>query len=158
MAIGIFKLKPEVKKLWLDALRSERYAQAQKRLMKPEYEGKPKACCLGVLCDVMMKEGLIEGEWKSVSLMGETRLSFVTPNGSNTLLPPEDVIRAAFDMPKEAFDRSVVTVHRTFATKLRNNSKFCRGVLLDDHDARLFELNDNGASFAEIADIIEEKM
>lgn len=42
------KMKPEVKKLWVDALRSGNYEQGQGFLRTTDN----KYCCLGVLCDV----------------------------------------------------------------------------------------------------------
>lgn len=48
------KADPRVKQLWLDALRSGEYSQAIGYLQTPEGH-----CCLGVLCDVAVKEGVI---------------------------------------------------------------------------------------------------
>ena len=67
-------MKPEIKKLWIDALRSGEYKQGRHSLIKydmntiPNEETAPdstpneeqlkaaKYCCLGVLCDVYRKE------------------------------------------------------------------------------------------------------
>lgn len=43
-------MKPEIKKLWTDALRSGEYQQAQERLRRED-----KFCYLGVLCDLHSK-------------------------------------------------------------------------------------------------------
>jgi hypothetical protein len=48
------KLKPSVKK-WLRALRSGKYKQTTGALRK-----KNKFCCLGVICDLAVKEGIIK--------------------------------------------------------------------------------------------------
>lgn len=49
-----------VKALWLDALRSGEYEQAKEVLAKVDPEtGKVGYCCLGVLCDLAVKEGVI---------------------------------------------------------------------------------------------------
>jgi hypothetical protein len=50
-----------VKGLWLDALRSGEYKQAKEMLAKvnPETEEVEGFCCLGVLCDLAVKEGVI---------------------------------------------------------------------------------------------------
>ena len=53
-------MNPEVKAKWLDALRSGRYRQGVGGLLT---EG--KFCCLGVLCDLAVKEGV--GEWIGAS-------------------------------------------------------------------------------------------
>lgn len=48
------KLKEEPKKLWLEALRSGEYEQGQNVLEKAG-----KHCCMGVLCRVAMKNGVL---------------------------------------------------------------------------------------------------
>jgi hypothetical protein len=46
-------MNPEVKRLWVDALRSGEYQQGQGALFTGE-----GYCCLGVLCEVAIKAGL----------------------------------------------------------------------------------------------------
>jgi hypothetical protein len=61
----IEKLDPEVKRLWLEKLRSGKYDQTQGVLMNvvnPPDKDKPAMCCLGVLCDVNRETGT--GEWR----------------------------------------------------------------------------------------------
>lgn len=45
-------MKPEIKKLWVDALRSGQYKQGRERLQQHGL-----FCCLGVLCDLAVKNG-----------------------------------------------------------------------------------------------------
>lgn len=46
-------MKPEVKKSWVEALRSGEYGQG-KNLLKDETDtGNPQYCCLGVLCEIV---------------------------------------------------------------------------------------------------------
>jgi len=55
------KMNPEIKALWVDALRSGEYQQG-KLLLKPT---KNTFCCLGVLCDLAVKakaEGVVWGD------------------------------------------------------------------------------------------------
>ncbi|MFY1688157.1 hypothetical protein [Plantactinospora sp. WMMB782] len=47
-------MKSEVKQMWTAALRSGEYKQAKDRL-----KSKEGYCCLGVLCEVAVKEGVI---------------------------------------------------------------------------------------------------
>lgn len=49
-------MKPEIKELWLKALRSGEYKQAKNYLRRND-----QFCCLGVLCDLHAKAGL--GFW-----------------------------------------------------------------------------------------------
>lgn len=53
------KIKPEVAKKWVKALRSGKYKQGTERL-HARIEGlKDEFCCLGVLCDIAVQEGVI---------------------------------------------------------------------------------------------------
>jgi len=51
-------MNPELKTEWVDALRSRKYKQGIGYLCRTE-QGKPKWCCLGVLCDIMVRRGLL---------------------------------------------------------------------------------------------------
>lgn len=50
------KMKPEVKKKWVEALRSGQYVQGHKALRIQQRDGSYTFCCLGVLCDIHAKE------------------------------------------------------------------------------------------------------
>lgn len=54
-------MKPKIKKLWVEALRSGKYKQGKRAL-----KTKNGYCCLGVLCDISNL-----GEWKEFSYLGE---------------------------------------------------------------------------------------
>lgn len=62
-------MNPEVKAKWLEALRSGEYKQGREYLRRGNYY-----CCLGVLCDIAVKEGVIsenrDGGRLSVSTFG----------------------------------------------------------------------------------------
>jgi len=48
-----------IKALWIEALESGEYKQSTGSLRyTPEDSGEPKFCCLGVLCEVAIKDGL----------------------------------------------------------------------------------------------------
>jgi hypothetical protein len=49
-------LKPEIKKLWVDALRSEEYTQGMYQLKVEGLDGVTRHCCLGVLSELCVKE------------------------------------------------------------------------------------------------------
>ena len=51
-------MNKEVKALWLDALRSGKYEQGLGTLCDVNDDGDRKFCCLGVLCDVAIEQGL----------------------------------------------------------------------------------------------------
>src|SRR5271157_2972237 len=50
-----FKMNQEIKKQWLKELRSGEWIQGRRKLMNDD----DKACCLGVLCDIAMRQGVI---------------------------------------------------------------------------------------------------
>lgn len=120
-----------VKELWLDALRSGKYEQGTNKLSYKDEEGKTRYCCLGVLCDLAYKE--IElftiNDFSKSTLFGEEL--------EDTILPSEV----------------------TEWAELNNNSP---KVLVESEEGvcleYLAELNDNGYSFKELADLIEEHL
>ena len=66
-------MKSEIKKLWIDALRSEKYKQGTHRLRSSDNE----YCCLGVLCDLhrrrMKKKGWVSNiDMGLKSYLGQT--------------------------------------------------------------------------------------
>ena len=51
-------MNKEIKGKWIHALRSGEYEQGRKGLMDVEFDT-PRYCCLGVLCDLAVKGGMI---------------------------------------------------------------------------------------------------
>lgn len=120
----------EVVNLWCEALESGRYEQGKKRLCYIE-KNEPKYCCLGLLCEVAIQNGLplnkrIEGEEYSLY-----KVAYYGENDSALL--PKEVVKWA---------------------KLKNNG----GDFYDGEKYNsLYSLNDSfGKSFKEIAEIIRE--
>jgi hypothetical protein len=50
-------MNPEIKKRWVEALRSGKYKQGKHSLARGE-----NFCCLGVLCELATKEGVVKRE------------------------------------------------------------------------------------------------
>lgn len=103
------KMNPEVKKVWINELRSGRYRQTDGALRKGR-----SYCCLGVLCDLSKAAKWTPTSW------GEG-----VYDGSSGILP--------FSVGEWAD-------------------------LSDGQQGDLAEMNDNGATFAEIADWIEKHL
>ena len=100
-------MKPEIKKLWVEALRSGEYTQGSMRLFNNE-----SFCCLGVLCDLHAKE--TGGQWEDVDDVGKHYL------GCDELLPEEVVIWSGIkaDCPYVSVDiltPSEIIEHRKWA-------------------------------------------
>lgn len=51
-------MNPEIKAKWVAALRSGEYVQGRYCLKEVSESGEAKYCCLGVLCEVALKEGV----------------------------------------------------------------------------------------------------
>ena len=119
---------------WVQALRSGKYTQGKSRLAYHNTEGHLYYCCLGVACDLAVKEGL-PIRVKSVNLCNGAK-AFVYDDNRSTL--PDTVLHwlglrtvtGVFGPPKGE--------HLFVPPSLTN-------------------LNDDGISFTEIADFIESK-
>lgn len=76
-------MNPEVKTLWLTALRSGEYKQGKGYLEKINSEGVREYCCLGVLCDLAVKAGIVEKETDgaAVSVVGYRVGSYIEAAG-----------------------------------------------------------------------------
>lgn len=69
------KMNPDVKTLWINALRSGEYLQGRGKLKTPN----DKFCCLGILCDLYHKTTGF-GSWeKSIFNDGEDSNEFYLP-------------------------------------------------------------------------------
>lgn len=120
-------LNPEVKKLWVDALRSGDYKQGNGKLL---LDG--KYCCIGVLCDLMIKSGADTEGHVSKRLR---------PDGPDCWGLPDGPSRIAL----QDWAGMDVSAHRT-------------QVRIGRYTATLFFHNDQGRTFNKIADAIEEQL
>lgn len=130
-----FAMTPaEVREMWVAALRSGRYRRGTNHLRKTE-NGRVKYCCLGVLCDVLIKAGMeievVRGRYDGV----------VAYDGSTGTLP--DSVQEAAGLMDDA-------------------GGLVKTVTVDDHGDEtvynyLTNLNDDAEwSFRKIADLIEQ--
>lgn len=116
-------MKTEVKAQWLTALRSGDYAQGSQRLRRLD----DTFCCLGVLCDLAVKAGVIPEPERERGDRGSYEYG---ASGNAAFLPSEVARWADIDRWGQKHDG-------------------------EDTSHDLVQLNDNGATFAEIADVIE---
>lgn len=121
-------MDPVIKAQWIEDLRSGKYLQGSGYLRKVE-EGGDRFCCLGVLCELAVAAGIA----KSVLSDGHYVYTDLPAGVSGSShYPPQ----AVYDWAGIKSDREDVVVE---------------GIGLATR-------NDDGKSFAEIADIIEEKL
>lgn len=147
------KLRAEVKEKWLAALRSGEYEQGIEYLHYRDGDSE-FYCCLGVLCDLAVQEGVVLAREVTAVDGGEDEIScsghgaLVEYAGVSTL-PPGVVNDWAYEVLPDPNDESWTVVRS------------------EDDDPEYFwprtyslaELNDeHGLSFQEIADLIEEQL
>lgn len=123
-------MNPEVKDKWVKALRSGEYEQAQACLRVND-----TFCCLGVLTDLAIKEGVL-GDWKDYAF--HSGLFYVEDTYSDGEEFSQDAVLPVTVMEWAGMDSN-------------------DGRHGDEQELSLAQLNDRGKSFAEIADIIEER-
>lgn len=78
-------MNPEIKQKWITALRSGEYKQGKNVLRSND----DCYCCLGVLCDVYIKE-TGKGEWRKTTLTSEYYF-ITTAQSSNTFALTNEV-------------------------------------------------------------------
>lgn len=128
-----------VRKLWTDALRSKKYKQGKGRLTYTEHHRKTrKNCCLGVLCDLAVKEGVIPKPVARDTLAaGEVKFAYGATGAICNL--PIEVVEWAGLSTSDPF------VWYTNDSDGNNNSP-------------LSCVNDAGVKFGEIADLIDAQL
>ncbi len=125
-------MNPEIKKEWVKALKSGKYKQGRRELKTKESE----YCCLGVLCE-LHRETHPDFCWKFPQRMPSGRE--VIYYGSNN---PRGNIEYGI-LPIDVFNWAGLPQSNPFVNK--------------DTGETLASLNDGGATFDVIADIIETK-
>lgn len=117
-------MNEDVKRQWVSALRSGEYEQGYERL-----KGDGRFCCLGVLCDLAVDAGVVDG-WRKKKV-ADLVLNSIGAHGEVDFLPREVQEWAGIDE---------------------------KNPVVDDGET-LTGLNDvEGLSFEEIANIIEEEL
>lgn len=140
-------MNPEVKQEWIEELRSGKHEQTQgalQRLKPLQGASNPEAtkvgkCCLGVLCDIAVKHGVIS------PITGDPTLS-------------EDrvyYLDEAEDRSGATFANSALLPNQVMKwAGLDSDNGTYQGD--DDYTHALTNKNDTGATFDEIADLIEK--
>jgi hypothetical protein len=142
------KLKPEIKKLWTEELRSGKYKQQSGYLNVKYPDGTVGHCCLGVLCELAVKAGVVIKSHPIVE--DHPNFDEYYRFGAPGQLDPSAAI-----LPQEVVDWAFVEADQTTRDP----------VVLDASDpgpsytSTLAAVNDSGNySFDQIADIIEVQL
>jgi hypothetical protein len=143
-------MKKDVADKWVAALRSGEYPQARGGLhIIRETQSGPGFCCLGVLCDLFTKVDPGHCRWTNISK-----------------LPDEDSTRFFIECGSELSTTAVPQRVQSWSG-LRSGVGYCTKPSLADtfgylnesvigNNPSLANANDNGASFEQIADFIEQ--
>lgn len=137
------KLKPEVKQLWLEGLRSGDYPQCIGKL-----SNNVGYCCLGVLSEIAHKEGVVSREVEEVADGFHNTTEEVRYGRVSNYLPKE-VAEWAFEPYNPVGE---------YYENPRVNDPRAHDDYLFVSTTSLSELNDEGYDFREIADVIEEQL
>ena len=124
----------EIGRKWVAALRSGEYTQTTGTLRREGsggFGGPAGFCCLGVLCDIMDP-----GRWGETAGDGAVCYGATNDGAGAAGMPPWDILKRA------------ALAESTHGDDVRP------AISADD----LARRNDGGATFAEIADIIEEAL
>jgi hypothetical protein len=131
-------MNPEIKAQWLAALRSGEYTQTNGALRREDSDGSVGFCCLGVLCDVLAKDGKVKYE-------PEAGYPDLRNYGAGVDSEGDFVSGSAFSLPYVVCELVGIS---TDAGEFED---------AEGHNRSLISLNDSqGKTFPEIADFIEK--
>lgn len=147
-----FKLDPEFKAEWLKRLRDPEAKQTRGKLGLPSGE----RCCLGVACDMAVDRGLITRSVETNGLHLEFDGAFSVPGRLVAKMMGLDSSRF---IPSNYFFGYLLTVPVPTGMVDRLIDQGSLSYAYKGHNRLpLHILNDGGATFAEIADLIEEHL
>jgi hypothetical protein len=140
------KMNPEAKKLWIEALRSGEYQQTRSVLHDDN-----GFCCLGVLCDVAMKNWDIMSEWRESTEEERDAQDVLCDGPAYAFLGQVNVLPEQV-MEWAGLEKNNPDVHG------QCDDEDCACDEGGEWTVTLAELNDDGRSFSEIADMIEDSL
>jgi hypothetical protein len=140
-------MKPEIKEKWLAALRSGEYEQVKGYLAVEVGDNKKNFCCLGVLCDLAIKDGL---EISVKEVQGTEDEWVYSYHGATVALPNKVREWAGLLEVNPRVDVSKHTDRREINQLIEKSRKPMPNISM---------LNDDASwDFNQIADIIEEQL
>lgn len=136
----------KVKADWVAALRSGEYAQGVGALQFVTPEGPSEFCCWGVLCDLAVKAGVVG---RSVSSQGTAMFyPLDDPTSSCSTLAPTPVLK--WLGLEDSFGRIPMRPELAGYTYKEGGEPLTQ--------TSLVSINDNGAPFSLIANVIEREL
>lgn len=150
-------MKPDIKAQWVAALRSGEYEQGKGVLREIDNDGTLGGyCCLGVLCDLAVKAGVIPEPTIKTYDHGPKEVLY---DEADAILPSSVAEWAGLIEPDEADSRPICAPIVTLP-KAHSVAEFF--LLGDEDDAKEVELtglnDETDLGFAGIADLIEASL
>lgn len=148
-------MKKDIKDKWLTALRSGEYQQAEKVLRSEDDNGRASYCCLGVLCELAMEDGVpVKWHPEVPILMALTQSQMEEENLSETdALGDQSIKQARGELVFEYDSEDLPPLVREWAGLAQSNPVI-DGVPLSIYNDGSDEMG--RSDFDEIADLIEE--
>ena len=108
-------MNKQVKKLWMDALKSGKYEQGKGRLRRNMLGAQDRYCCLGVLCDLSISHQNTSSCWGWVEGTCERSVVFTFNDEGKGVggLPPREVLEWAGVTQGDAALLSAINDERT---------------------------------------------
>lgn len=122
---------------WIDALRSGKYKQGMGVLCGLTTDGKKEYCCLGVLADHFVSPNKVKFDSKAKDYGYDQEFSYLPSN-----------IKEALYLRSNAGEIDIKLLKEEWRLNIQP--------FMDGTKATLAMLNDEGFTFTEIADLIEE--
>lgn len=145
-------MNAEIKKRWVEALKSGVYVKGKGRLLSRGNE----YCCLGVLCELASKDGI--GTWEVNPNLQDEAPRFRTSRGemSESTLPTQVVEWAGLDTTQESWSPLAPVKGSNPLISARKMQQEMGGF---ETAGSLAELNDySSMTLAEIGDVIEAEL
>jgi len=143
-------MNPEIKQLWLEALRSGKYNQG-KSLLRPT---ESSYCCLGVLCQIAEERDICK------YIPSDTHEGFTVQYPSIFTDECDGNLYEESELPWVVKQWAGLESESPSVTMNEKNIKgSMKGIIAEETKMHLAQLNDShGYTFTELADIIEEQL
>lgn len=109
-------MREDIKARWVAALRSGNYRQGKEKLARQMTRTMPMThCCLGVLCELAVEDGIIEAMSHPYGTSGQVRYFGGPDRWKATALPPAVAEWAGFEDERDSLrtDPKLLSVSRT---------------------------------------------
>jgi hypothetical protein len=148
----------EVAQEWVKALRSGNYKQTHgylNILESNERDVPVGFCCLGVLCEIAVNDGLVDNlDIYDVNADSRRRFDARTYDGASALLPGK-VGQAYGIHDGDGGSLTIAEVREFISPDVLREIGGGQGEEFDNIKVTLVDLNDSGATFEQIANVIE---